>query len=122
MFVKLFHFLALFGYLNILVYEANHQSIHTNQAFFNGDTLIEFVLDDLLNIPLKEHAQDIDVPFDEYRIFSSGAYILPILFFLTAFLFSVRFYTYIRTYHPYYGNKSNCLPGYYSFLFRYKPF
>jgi len=122
MFVKLFHFLALFSYLNILAYEASNHSMNNNHTFFNGDSFIEFVLDDLLDIPFNEHAPDVEVPFDEYRIFNSGVHIMPVLLFLAAFFFGKRFFTYIRTYHPFYNNKSNCLPGYYLFLFRFKPF
>lgn len=122
MFVKLFHFLALFGYINILAYEASCSTVKGNSSFFDGDSFIEFVLEDVLHIPYDEQVPDAEVLFEEYRIFSSGKSLLPILFFLTTLLFSVRYYTEEKQTHPFYTNKSTCLPGYYSFLFRYKLF
>lgn len=122
MFLKLFHFLALFGYLNILVYEAGCNTIQNGQSLFDGDSLIEFVLNDVLDIPVKQNNPDSEVMYDDYRIFHSGIYVLPVLFLITAFFFGLLPFIIKKESHPLYRNKSICLPGYYSFLFRYKPF
>lgn len=122
MFIRLFHFLALFGYMNIISYEASCNTLQNGPALFDGDSLIEFVLNDVLDIPLEKQVPDAEVLFDEYRIFQSGVYVLPILFLLAAFSFGLLFFIIKKEYHPFYRNKSICLPGYYSFLFRYKPF
>lgn len=122
MFLKLFHFLALFGYLNILVYEAGCNTIQNGQSLFDGDSLIEFVLNDVLDIPVKQNNPDSEVMYDDYRIFHSGIYVLPVLFLITAFFFGLLSFIIKKESHPFYRNKSMCLPGYYSFLFRYKPF
>ena len=122
MFVKLFHFLALFGYLNIIAYQASCNSSESSRAVFDGDSLIEFVLNDILDVPLEKQSPDNDVLFDEYRISHSSVSVLPVLLFLVSFFFGQRFEIVKKLSHPIYQAKSNCLPGYYSFLFRYKPF
>lgn len=122
MFIKLFHFLALFGYLNIMAYEASCNTVQNEHVLFDGDSLIEFVLNDILDMPLTKDSPDNEVMFDEYRIFHPGIYVLPVIFLVAAFFFGLLSFVIKKEKHPFYQNKSICLPGYYSFLFRYKPF
>jgi len=122
MIIKLFHFLSLFAYLNITVYEAGAGSASEKQYMFAGDSIIEFLLDDVMDIPMKHHGNDIEIPNEKYRIFQTGTFVAPILlFFLLIFIFKAIGRT-IKVSHPLYQNKSFCLPGYYSYLFRLKPF
>jgi hypothetical protein len=122
MFVKLFYFLALFGYLNIIAYQASCNSVENKHAIFDGDSLIEFVLNDLLDIPLKKQSPDAEVSFKKYSISYWVIFLLPIIILLTTYFFGQRFVVVKKLSHPIYKAKSLCLPGYYSFLFRYKPF
>jgi hypothetical protein len=121
MFFKLFHFLALFAYLNIIVYEPGLNPGEHKPYKFDGDSLIEYVLDDLLDVPLSNNLEDIEIPNENYRPFNAGIFIMPALLFISIFLFR-EIGRLIVIDHPFYRNKSFCLPGYYSFLFRYKPF
>jgi hypothetical protein len=122
MFVKLFYFLALFGYLNIIAYQASCNSVENKHAIFDGDSLIEFVLNDLLDIPLKKQSPDAEVTFKKYSISYWVIFLLPIIILLATYFFGQRFVVVKKLSHPIYKAKSLCLPGYYSFLFRYKPF
>lgn len=122
MFIKLFHFLSLFAYLNIIAYEAGDGSLNQKQSTFAGDSVLEFVLDDLLDIPMHNYEDDLKVPNENYRLFHTGIYILPaIIVFLSFFLFK-QIGKLIVIEHPLYKTKSVCLPSYYSHLFRLKPF
>lgn len=122
MIIKLFHFLSLFAYLNIIVYEAGACPTVDKQYIFAGDSIIEFLLDDVMDIPMKSHETDLEIPNEKYRVFQSGNFVAPItFFFFLIFVFS-RICRTIKINHPFYQNKSVCLPGYYSYLFRLKPF
>lgn len=122
MIIKLFHFLSLFAYLNIIVYEAGASPAVDKQYNFAGDSIIEFVLDDIMDIPMKTNGNDIEIPYEKYRVFQTGNFIMPeLLFFFLIFAFTSICKT-IKISHPLYQNKSFCLPGYYSYLFRLKPF
>lgn len=122
MIIKLFHFLSLFAYLNIIVYEAGASPTVDKQYIFAGDSIIEFILDDVMDIPMKNHGNDLEIPNEKYRVFQSVSFVAPLIFFFSLiFVFSCIYRT-IKVDHPFYQNKSFCLPGYYSYLFRLKPF
>lgn len=125
MWIKIFHFLALFGYLNILFYEAgvNTNARVTNAAiqYFTGDSLLEFVLDDVLDIPIEIPEKDSEVQFDDYRIFNFNHQILSIFIFVLGILYSA--YSILKhKKHPLYSKKNSCLSGYYQYLYRYSLF
>jgi len=122
MIIKLFHFLSLFAYLNIIVYEAGASPSVDKQYIFAGDSIIEFFLDDVMDIPMKSQGNDLEIPNEEYRVLQSGNFVAPIIFFFFLILAFSRICRAIITSHSFYQNKSFCLPGYYSYLFRLKPF
>ncbi len=120
MFIKLFHFLSLFAYLNIIAYEAGDASV--KQYSFAGDSLLEIVLDDLLDIPMHNYEDGIEIPNENYRLFQTGIYILPAILILFSFFLFKQIGKIIKISHPFYKTKSTCLPSYYTHLFRLKPF
>lgn len=120
MLFKLFHLIGLFAYLNIIVYEAGFSAV-SKDTTLDGHSIVEYVVDDLLNLP-KTNIQDIKVPNEEYRMVKAATPVLgAIAFFLCFFLYRQFLVTKV-TDHPFYRARSFCLPGYYSFLFRLKPF
>lgn len=119
MFIKFFHFLGLFAYLNIIVYEADSTTANKSTVLV-GDSLVEYFVDDLLDFP-KSTTDDPEIPHEDYRHFKAGSHVLAVAVILICFLFSRQLLP-SSIEHPFYKAKSFCLPGYYSFLFRFKPF
>ena len=119
MFMKFFHFLGLFAYLNIIVYEADSTAVNKSTVL-GGDSLVEYFVDDLLDIP-KSNTDDPEIPHEDYRLYKAGNHVLAATVILICFIFSRQILPRIIE-HPFYKAKSFCLPGYYSFLFRFKPF
>ncbi|MFA4869207.1 MAG: hypothetical protein WC623_13455 [Pedobacter sp.] len=119
MFIKLFHFLSLFAYLNTITYEGGETSV---KNIFAGDSFIEFVLDDVMNIPMDNLVDDIEIPNESYRLFNSIIHIMPAILLVLSFFLARQIGKVIVIEHPFYKTKSVCLPSYYSHLFRFKPF
>ncbi len=120
MLFKLFYILGLFAYLNTIVYEAGFSSVSNDNAL-DGHSLVEYVFDDLLNYS-GTTTQDIKVPNEEYRTVKAATpAFAAVAFFLCFFLYR-QFTATAEISHPFYKARSFCLPGYYSFLFRLKPF
>lgn len=119
MFIKLFHFLSLFAYLNIITYEGGETSI---QHIFAGDSMIEFVLDDVMNIPMDNLVDDLEIPNENYRLFNTAIHMMPVVLLMLSFFLFKQIGKIITIAHPFYKTKSICLPSYYSHLFRFKPF
>ncbi|MEJ5960817.1 hypothetical protein [Pedobacter immunditicola] len=119
MFIKLFHFLGLFAYLNIIVYEAGTNTVN-KYTMLDGGSLVEYFVDDLLDLPINE-AEDLEIQNEDYRRFQTGSHLITATILFCFFLPRRILRTPVIA-HPFYRTKSFCLPGYYSFLFRFKPF
>lgn len=119
MFIKLFHFLSLFAYLNIITYEGGETS---EKNTFAGDSVIEYVLNDVMNIPMHDLVDDIEIPNDSYRLFNSTIHIMPAILLVLSFFLNGPIEKIRVIEHPFYKTKSICLPSYYTHLFRFKPF
>lgn len=120
MLFKFFHIVGLFAYLNIIVYEAGFNAL-SKDTTLDGHSLVEYVIDDLLDLP-KTNIEDLRIPNEEYRVVKAATPALAaIAFFLCFFLYRQLISTRVVE-HPSYKARSLCLPGYYSFLFRLKPF
>ncbi len=120
MLFKFFHIVGLFAYLNIIVYEAGFNAL-SKDTTLDGHSFVEYVIDDLLDLP-QSNVQDVKIPNEEYRLVKTATpAIAAVAFFLCFFLFRQLIRTRVVE-HPYYSARSLCLPGYYSFLFRLKPF
>lgn len=92
MWTRIFYFLALFSYLNLLFYQAgvnpNAHATNIPTQYFMGDSLLEFVLDDVLDIPIEIPEKDAEVQFDDYRIFNFNPQILSIFIFVLGIVYS----------------------------------
>gem|GEM_PF-200747 len=74
---KIFHFLTLFAYLNLLTYESFSSA--TGQVLHAGETIVEYFLDDVLDLePIQSSQEEKVLLQDDYRIFSLNSQVLPI--------------------------------------------
>lgn len=123
MLLKVVHYIVLLCYLNILAYQPEVGiAAHQQDSILNGESLLEFVLDDVLNLPIDQEAEDVDILYDKYRTFESQGAALSLFVFVLALLFSFKqFVSYIK--HPVYdGKKRQIIPGYYTHLYRLQTF
>ena len=119
---RIFHFLALFGYLNILCYEVNITGLYSDAVIHPNETFVEVVMEEVLNMEHSEEDKSLlNIFFDDYRILFFSFILIPLVMVfkwliarLTRFLREEK--------HPFYFSKTLCLPGYYRFLSRYRPF
>ncbi len=121
---KLVHFFVLLCYINILAYEVGGNSYVENRtSILNGESILEFVLDDVLDLPISKSASDVEILYEEYRTTQQQAYLLPAIL-VVLFSFGLAIAPIVeRIKHPLYtGKKRQIIPGYYAFLYRYKPF
>jgi uncharacterized membrane protein len=125
MWTKIFYFLAIFSYLNLLFYQAgvnsNTRATNMSTQYFTGDSLLEFVLDDVLDIPIEIPEKDSEVQFDDYRIFNFNPQILSVFIFVLGLVYSALSILKQKK-HPLYSKKNACLSGYYQYLYRYSLF
>lgn len=120
--LRLLHFLALFGYLNVLCYEVKYCNIVDFMPVASSETFLEVVLEEVLDF--SSSGQDKSLPhifFDDYRILFLFLGIIPVVIFFT-WLLRRLFRVVKEVSHPFYISKTLCLPGYYTFLYRYRPF
>ncbi|QBQ42396.1 hypothetical protein [Sphingobacterium psychroaquaticum] len=121
MILKLIHFFVLLCYVNILAYEVGVNA-HTHEGILNGESILEFVLDDVLDIPISKTSEDVTIPYDEYRSMSHQSYLIPLFVFLITISFAIASVMEQPKHPKYDGKKRQIFPGYYAFLYRYKPF
>lgn len=121
MVLKLVHYIVLLCYVNILAYEAGSGTpAMVHSPILNGESILEFVLDDVLEIPIDKTSVDIEIQYDEYRVLSNHFHLIPLFVFLVGFVFSFRFLA-DKVRHPIYdGKKRYIVPGYYKHLHRLK--
>ncbi|WP_313259861.1 hypothetical protein [Sphingobacterium sp.] len=119
---RLLHFLALFGYLNVLCLEVKSIDLFGSANVVANETLVEVVLEEVLNLthPVNSEALP-EIIFDDYRILSLFLGLIPLVFIFN-WLISRLYRVKSTLKHPFYLSKTLCLPGYYQFLYRYRPF
>ncbi len=119
---KVLYFLALFGYLNVLCYEVKYCTLAESIPVAASETLLEVVLDDVLHL---DHNQDKEeypvIKFDDYRILGSFFSVLPTIL-LVSWLLRRLYLLNDSIKHPVYYLRRLILPGYYTFLYRYRLF
>lgn len=119
---RFLHFLVLFAYINIIGYEPGPVTASGDKYLFESDSLIEFFLNDILDIPVSSGGKEIDAVNDNYQPGNAINYVFSAVLFLLSFFLFKRIRKVVRSIHPFYSAKSFCLPAYYSYLFRLKPF
>ncbi len=119
---KLLYFLAFFGYLNALCYEVKYCYLFDNKPVAASETLLEVVLEDVLNMENNTSKEDFpDIMFDDYRILGLFLGLVPVVLY---FSWLLRRFLIIneQVKHTIYYIRRLILPGYYTFLYRYRPF
>ena len=121
MIFKLVHCFILLSYLNILAYEAGTGApAPVSFPILNGESILEFVLDDVLEIPIDKDTADIQIMYDEYRIIANNFHLIPLFILLTGIVFSIWLLA-DKVKHPIYdGKKRHIVLGYASHLHRLK--
>jgi len=123
MLLKLVHYFVLLSYLNILGYEASANIPEIEDDYLmNGESLLEFVLDDVLDLPVDKETDDVEIRYEEYRFIPYPDYILPLFVLFLGAMFLFRPLTKVQKHPVYDAKKRQIIPGYYSFLYRLKPF
>ena len=123
MLFKIIHTLVLLCYLNILAYQPETgTAVRHDDSLFNGESLLEKVLDDVLDVPIDESTDDVEIQYEDYRSLEQTVVVLSPFLLVLAILFSFeQFASYIK--HPVYsGKKRHIIPGYYTYLHRFQPF
>lgn len=117
---KIFHLLILFAYLNLLTYDSFSSA--TGQVVHAGETIVEYFLDDVLDLdPIQSSHEEKVLLQDDYRIFAVNNQVLPIFIFVFGIVFTALCFAKDHE-HPFYRSKTLCRPGYYRFLYRFRPF
>jgi len=134
MWIKGINIIVLIGFLNTISYFPYHSSSHiavqqkllvqkANEVRpdFDGDTLLECILNDVLNIPIN--GDDLDTGlFYKYFNFLSSIHSISIKV-LDSFISVIKpIATSLLSRESYFISKATPLIGYYIFLFRLKPF
>ncbi|SFS61329.1 hypothetical protein [Sphingobacterium wenxiniae] len=120
---KLVHYFVLLCYINILAYEAGaNTSMAHDDSILNGESILEFVLDDVLDIPIDKEAEDVEILYEEYRSIQHQYYLMPLFVLVLGLLFAIRPLLKVRKHPVYDGKKRQIIPDYYSHLYRLKPF
>lgn len=124
MILKLVHFFVLICYINILAYEAGGNTYAVEQdSILNGESILEFVLDDVLDLPIDKSAEDVEILYDEYRSHSyQYHHLTPIFIIVFGLLLVFKLVSNDRK-HPFYDDDRKQISlGYHTFLHRFKPF
>ncbi len=119
---RLIHFFVLFAYINVSVYESNPLNDHGNSHLFDGNSVMEYVLVNLLDVSNEENEVNVEIQNENYRPFSHFQNIFPAILFIFLIHCFKQIIGKVKISHPFYQAKSVCLPFYYLHLFRFKPF
>lgn len=123
MLLKLVHFFVLGCYLNLLGYEASANIPEIEDDYlFNGESLLEFVLDDVLDLPVNKETADVEIRYEEYRTIPYQDYIMPLFVLVLGVFFTFRTLLQDPKHPVYDAKKRQIIPGYFTYLYRLKPF
>ena len=120
--IRLLHVITLLSYLNILCFEVKYCYAQDLETIVVGETFIEVVLEDVLNLHHNEEAEQVPkIMYDDYRIFTLALGLIPLVLYFSWIL--RRIYASNEPInHIIYYFKRLIFPGYYTFLYRYRPF
>ncbi|MFC3199757.1 hypothetical protein ACFOET_19215 [Parapedobacter deserti] len=120
---RLFCFLAFVAYVNTIFHQEGHTHGWGTDQIIDGAPLVEIILEDVLEIPCSDNESlSDDFQYDDYRPASSKwlSIVPPEKEIGLSPLQTVDIFQYITRLEL--NTKITCLLGYYSFLFRLKPF
>ncbi|MGJ1430921.1 hypothetical protein ACR79M_03735 [Sphingobacterium spiritivorum] len=119
---QLLGLLMLFFYMNAIAYHETCVLDKVDNDIHSGVTLVNIILDDLLDLPANNEQETSDFQYDEYRTANHANAILPILL-IVFYLPRVLKTDTLRA--PISKRINKIIPlqlGYYQYLFRLKPF
>ncbi|GAA4803845.1 hypothetical protein GCM10023231_36130 [Olivibacter ginsenosidimutans] len=128
---KILNVIILIGFINTITYFPCYLNINlSDQEYlfneakekdFDGDTLLECLFDDVLDLPMTGKDES---PIIFYDNFSFLTHIISIVVkVLDSFILSIKPITHsLLSQESYFVSKITPLLGYYIFLFRFKPF
>lgn len=122
MIMKIFHFLALFAYLNTITYHEGSSISNGSRFDLDGDSLVEFILEDVLDLPIHMEEEDPEMMFEEYRISAFQATVPPLFFRNMNFATPVAKMADPQIITSVFNSKIFEIPGYYAYLSLLKPF
>lgn len=109
-------------YVNAIPYHETIIIDEANNSLNTGITMVNIVLDEALDIPIKADQEISDVPYDDYRLGSPTDTVFPVLL----LLFFIPFYNrVVEICRPSYKRLNKLIPlqlGYYKYLVRLKLF
>ena len=120
---RIVNFIALFGYLNILCFEVRSNDVLWSFPVEASETIVEVVLEEVLDLE-QHHSAEIlpNIIFDDYRADFPLSNLIPfVLVFCWVFSFIISELRKPLN-NPFYLSRVLCRPGYYRFLYRYRPF
>jgi len=120
---KLLYILVLIAYVNTVFYQEGHMHGTNTSQVIDGAPLVEILLEDVLDIPHHESSNPVtDIQYDDYRP-STAQWVLalPLIRVIELYIIPVIDLEVRRTYVDF-NTGISCLLGYYTYLFRLKPF
>ncbi len=122
MLVKILSLFTLLTYINTITYHDDGNSRQYSDLGLESDTLIEFLLEDVFELPIKGDSEDPDVQYDEYRYGHVTGIMPPFKWRESSLLNPIPSVIILDNTSPLFDSKTICQPGYYTYLFRLKPF
>lgn len=122
MLVKILSLFTLLTYLNTITYHDNGDMRQSSDLGLESETLIEFLLEDIFELPMSGNSEDPDVQYDEYRYGHVTGVMPPFKWRESSLLSPVPLVIILDNTTTLFDSKTICQPGYYTYLFRLKPF
>ena len=130
-FFKVLNIIVLLGFVNTITYFPSYlndnllyqaQTSHEDKSMdFDGDTLLECLFDDVLDIPMSGKDIGRKIFYDNFNFLN---HIISVAIkVLDSFILAIKPFTFsLMSDENYFVSKTIPLLGYHVFLFRFKPF
>lgn len=121
--LKIVHYFLLFCYLNIIAYHPK-ESISTDHehVILNGESILEFIIEDFLSIPIDDHAQDVELFYDHYLGYKSNIGLSLLFVMSLAFVFCFKLLLGTTKNHRYFSKIWKIVLDYHTHLHRLQVF
>lgn len=122
MLAKILSLFTLLTYINTITYYDEVSLQQSTDFGLESETLIEFLLEDILEVPIKGDSEDPDVQYDDYR-YGHVSGVMPPFKWREVSLYKPAPFELLRDdTNTLFDSKIICQPGYYTYLFLLKPF